>query len=349
MQLSNDLPGITVTKEKGISDEVHAFLTSIAWGSDGAVYQRHDLSERLYSLPDPYLILLRDAVAIAGTAVFNKRIGYIGNTPLPFFYVCFFAASPRIRGRGLIKQFGASFMTRIREDESTPAVYMGVIERGNHSSYKVAQNAGYNTISLLKTVGFSRFFPKKDPRCRRALPEEYATIKERLTATYSYHALVHFTHLFMRGDYYVLAENGQLIAGVQVHPARWTIKKMPGLLGKAIMHILPHIPLIKRLYNPKDFRFLTFEGVFYPDNRIDVLHRLLSAVLADKQHHTALFFLDERSPLYEALLQHGKLGLVHTFTKGNDARIVASFAQVDRHTAEELTAKPWYTTGFDYI
>lgn len=349
MAFQEQIEHITVTKEQGISPEVKTFLESIEWGSDGAVYQRHDMSERLYSLPDPYLILLKDKDRIAGTAVFNKRIGSTDHVQLPFYYVCFFASSPHIRGKGLIKKYGAHFMTKIREDEAVPAVYMGVIERGNHSSFKVSQNAGYAVISWLKTVGFSRFFPKKDTRFRKARPDEYPSIRHILSATYSDHALVHFTHLFMREDYFVLEEDGQLIAGLQAHPARWEIQRMPGLLGKVSMKVLPHLPWIKRLYNPKDFRFLSFEGLFYPDGRVDILHRLIESTLAEKGIHTALLFLDERAPLYKALLRHRKLGLVHQFTKAADARIVASLEKIDAGTAEKLRQWPWYTTGFDYI
>lgn len=349
MAFQDQIEHISVTKEQGISPEVKAFLESIEWGSEGAVYQRHDMSERLYSIPDPYLILLKDGDRIAGTAIFNKRIGDTAGTKLPFYYIGFFASSPHIRGKGLVKKYGAQFMTKIREDETDPAVYMGVIERGNHGSFKVSQNAGYDVISLLKTVGFSRFFPKKDPRFRKAKPEEYEAIKARLTHTYSDHALVHFTHLFMRGDYYVLEENGELIAGLQSHPARWEIQRMPGIMGKLVMKVLPHLPLIKRLYNPKDFQFLSFEGIFYPKGRVQVLHQLIESTLAEKSLHTALIFLDERSPVYREMLANGKLGLVHHFTKDSDARIVASLEKIDSATEEKLRQWPWYTTGFDYI
>lgn len=349
MAIPEQIEHITVTKEQGISPEVKAFLESIEWGSEGAVYQRHDMSERLYSLPDPYLILLRDEDRIAGTAIFNKRTGNTHGKELPFYYVCFFASSPHIRGKGLIKKYGAQFMTKIREDETDPAVYMGVIERGNHGSFKVSQNAGYEVISHLQTIGFSRYFPKQDARFRKARPDEYGLLRDLLHERYSDHALVHFTHLFMRGDYYVLEEQGQLLAGAQAHPARWEIQRMPGFSGKLIMNVLPHVPLIRRLYNPKDFRFLSFEGLFYPPGRIDILHRLLESILAHKNCHTAMLFLDERSPLYSALIDYGRLGLVRQFTKDANARIVASFEHMDAALEKQLRTLPWYTTGFDYI
>lgn len=340
---------LQVTKEHGISEEVKSFLESIAWGNEGAVYQRHDLSDRLFHLPDPYVIVLRDAEGIAGTALFNKRTGTTQGWEIPFYYVCFFAASPRIRGKGYIKSYGKTFMTKIREDQQESAVYMGVIERGNHSSFKVAQQAEYEVVSTLKTVGFSRFFPKQDPRFRKALPSEYEIIKARLKSTYDTYALVHFTHLFHRGNYFVLEEDGQIIAGLQVHPARWDIKEMPGVMGKIQLHLLPYIPLIRRLYNPRDFRFLSFEGIFFPTACTDLLHRLMESCLHHFQCHTALLFLDERAPLYHALQQYGRLGLINRFTKHTDARIVASLEQIDDHRQKALLTLPWYTTGFDYI
>ncbi len=348
--MENRIEGITVTRERGISAEVKAFLESIAWGSEGAVYERHDITERLLSLPDPYLILLRDEEGrIAGTAVFNKRYGQVGNTRLPFYYVGFFASSPHIRGRGLIKRFGSKFMSSIREGNDEPAVYMGVIERGNHSSYQVALGAGYHEVARLKTVGFSRFFPRHSESLQPLRAADRPRMLQLLEEFYSHHVLYHTSHLFHKDNYYTLEKEGQILAGAQIYFGRWVMRKMGGPLGPFLLKVLPVLPLLRRLYNPSDFRFLTVEGLYHAPGREDALYELLEGLLHRFQHHTALIWLDERSPLYQMLLQRKNLGLVHHFTKDADARIVACYSHLTDEQQALLNQRPWYTTGFDYI
>lgn len=348
--MENRIDGITVTRERGISAEVKTFLESIAWGSEGAVYERHDITERLLSLPDPYLILLRDEEGrIAGTAVFNKRYGQLDDERLPFYYVGFFASSPHIRGRGLIKRFGSKFMSSIREGNEEPAVYMGVIERGNHSSFQVALGAGYHEVARLKTVGFSRFFPRHSP-CIQPLNEAaQPQMLHLLEQFYGSHVLYHTTHLFHKNHYFTLEKDGQILAGAQVYAGRWVMRKMGGPLGPFLLKVLPKLPLLRRLYNPSDFRFLTVEGMYHAPGKEDCLYELLEGLLHRFKYHTALIWLDERSPLYNMLMHRKNLGLVHHFTKSADARIVTSYSHLTDAQQEHLNRRPWYTTGFDYI
>lgn len=58
-------------------------------------------------------------------------------------------------------------MRSIRNEEDRKTIFVGFIEKGNKSSYKVTEAAGYKPIPNIQTMGFSRFFPKKSKRVEK--------------------------------------------------------------------------------------------------------------------------------------------------------------------------------------
>ncbi len=340
----------SIWKEHGISVEAIEFLDSIAWGSDGAVYEHKNTPEHFKYITNPYLVFITEEEKIMGTAVFCNPQVTVAGKPYNYYYTRYFASSPVIRGRGVIKRLAIQVMSSIREGETKKTIFVGFVERGNKSSYKVSESAGYRTIGTIKTVGFSRFFPKKSAKIQQVKTEaEKQEVIALLMNQYQQHALVQFDYLFMHDNYYVIRENNEIVAGCQFHKAHWVINKMPGLMGKIILKVVPRIPLLNQLFNPKKFEFLAFEGLFFKPGKEKRLHELFEGLLAQEKLKSALFWLDEKCPWYKALTQYGRSGLINKFVKESDVYIMASYQNM---TVEEIYAtenSPLYASGFDYI
>ncbi|MCO6493448.1 MAG: hypothetical protein J5I98_33820 [Phaeodactylibacter sp.] len=121
--------------------------------------------------------------------------------------------------------------------------------------------------------------------------------------------------------YFVLEEQGRIVAGAQAHQAHWSIEKLPGFVV-LLLPVIPHLPLVSRIFNPRAFRFLTFEGFFAEPGYEGRLQDLLEAILARYGYHSAIFWFDERDSFCPQLLKHNRMGLLHQFVGGFEARFM---------------------------
>lgn len=340
----------SIWKEQGIPIEAIEFLDSISWGSEGAVYEHKNTPENFKFITNPYLISITEDEKIMGTAVFcNPRVTVAGQS-FNYYYTRYFASSPVIRGRGVIKRLAIQVMSSVREGETEKTIFVGFVEKGNKSSYKVSESAGYRNIGTIKTVGFSRFFPKKSSNIQQVKNEtEKKEIIELLKNQYRQHALVQFDYLFIKDNYYMIKENDKIVAGCQFHKAHWVVNKMPGLMGKIILNVVPRIPLFNKLFNPKKFEFLAFEGIYFKPGKEKFLHELFEGLLAKEKLKSALFWMGEKCPWYRTLNQYGRSGLINKFVKGSDVYIMASYQNMTPEEVHAAENSPLYASGFDYI
>lgn len=341
---------IKIERMHGLSQEVIQFLDSVTWGTDYSLYEHLDTEERIRHLADPHLILLRFQGRIGGTAVFTRREVLCNGQSFNSYYIRYFAASEEMRGKGLIKKYGVQIMQLIRQDVTEKTIFWGAIERGNIRSWKVASSAGYVESVSMKTMGFSRFFPKIDPRMTVVAGDaEKKEMLGLLKGMYKHHNLVQFESLFIHGNYFTLREKGEIIAGAQVHLALWSVRHMPGIKGKLILNVIPILPFINKIFNPKRFDFLGFEGIYFKPGRENEVLKLFSSLLAHFNKNSALFWFDPRCPHYATLKKQGHLGMLYPFVKNADSRIMISFENMDKPDQELVNKGPDYLSAFDFL
>jgi L-amino acid N-acyltransferase YncA len=340
----------SIWKEQGISREAIEFLDSISWGSDGAVYEHKNTPEHFKYITNPYLVFITEEEKIMATAVFCNPQVTVAGEAFNYYYTRYFASSPAIRGKGVIKRLAAGVMSSIRNGEKAKTIFVGFVERGNKSSYSVSASAGYRAIGTIKTVGFSRFFPKKSARIQQVITEaEKKEVLALLKEQYQQHALVQFDYLFMNDHYYVIKEHNKIIAGCQVHKAHWVINKMPGFMGKMMLNVVPGIPLLNKLFNPKKFEFLAFEGICFKPGKEKLLHELFEGLLAREKLKSALYWMGEKCPYRNALTRYGRMGLINKFVKNSDVYIMASYQNMTPEEIHTTENSPLYASAFDYI
>jgi len=237
----------------------------------------------------------------------------------------------------------------VREGEKEKAIYFASIEGRNRRSYNFVKGVGYEQIAEIRSLGFSRFFPRKLNAVEQV---QTAAVREEvlqlLREKYKHHSLLHFSNLFKHDHAYVLRRDGKIKAFVQVHEALWVIKKIKGKQGEMIMKYAPHIPLINQLFNPNRFQFVAFEGLYYRDSLKD-LTRLMEAALAIHGVKSALFWFDAKDPMYREVTDNAKLGILHNFVKDNNAYVLASFRNFTAEDEERVRNAPAYISGFDNI
>lgn len=340
----------TIWKYKGVPEEVISFFEETNWGSAGAVYERKNSSELVRQLKDPYLFAIQNESQIVGTAVFCHTRPYVKRTPLNCYIIRYFAAGAAIQGKKLIKHYAGKVMELVRQEETEKTIYIGCVEKGNIRSFKVVENAGYEVLGVQSVNAFSRFFPKAQPDIEPiSRPDEKAEVLHLLEDYYQDHVLTHFDYLFLNNHYFVIREQGKIIAGCQYHRAHWAINNMPGIMGKIIMNVLPRLPFINKLYNPKKFEFLAFEGIHFKPGHEKTLHRLFEGLLHREQLHSALFWMGETCPYRQKLVAYGNLGILNSFVKDSGVYIMTSYRNMSEEEIQKLKSGPLHASSFDYI
>ena len=333
-----------------IPDEAIEFLESIAWGNDGAVYEHRNTGEHIRLLHQPTLIAIQDNTRIQATAVFCNTPVSSGKQEYNCYYIRYFASSKEIRGKGVMKKYAAKVFELIRNDEKEKTVFFASIEKENKASYKAVQNVNYVNIGTVKTIGFSRFFPKPNKNMEVVKTENVRReVMELLQRQYKEHALVQFNSIFLNDDYYIVRDEGEIVAGCQLHRVHWVINKMKGLTGKIIMTIVPLVPLLNKLFNPKRFEFLAFEGIYCKEGFEDKLMELFEGLLAQEKLKSAMFWLGETCSLRKRILEKGKTGLLHSFIKDSDIFILAAFHELEKEEINDIKRRPIFASAFDYI
>lgn len=341
--------GYTLFRTRALSDEIVQFLENTAFGSKDNLYRHFYIREFVAHTPRTEFYLLRNhEKELMGLVAFCRRT-FMGSPPYEGAYIRYFASSPKIRGKKLISRFSKEFMQWVRREQRTPLVLFGSIEGRNKASRAIADHLGFEPFAPFKTMGFSRFRPRMKGEVHPVSAEEWKELLPKLTAFYSNHAFWGQDYLNVDGDYYVLKKDGKIVCGAQVHKAHWVVEKMMGFVGKYVLPVIPFVPFLRSIFNPRAFHFLNFEGVYVEKGQEASLIDLFESLLHIKKYHSALIWFDERDPLYQALVNIGKLGLLSRFTKNANASFIVDFSCFPEEDAKKIRAVRYcYPTGYDY-
>lgn len=340
----------SIWRHEGIPKEAFEFLDRIAWGNEGAVYEHKNTKEHILMIHKPTLMAIYEQDKIQGTAVFCNTAVSVGSAQFNCYYIRYFASSKEIRGKGVIKKYGIKVMESVRDGEKEKTVFFASVEKGNKASYRTVESAGYENIGVVKTNGFSRYFPRENKKMEQVATDVVRQeVLALLKKQYEAYALVQFNSIFLNDDYFVIRENGEIVAGCQFHRVHWVINNMPGTLGKILMRVVPHIPVINKLFNPKKFEFLAFEGIYVKPGFENKLSDLFEGLLAKEKLKSSMYWMGESCPLRKRILEKCKAGLIHTFIKDSDVFIMAAFHDLTEEEITDLKSRPLFVSGFDYI
>lgn len=320
-------------------ERVRQFLDQIHWGNRGTQYRRPVTLDAAQRLHRPWVFSIETPNEIIGTVVANQ---YTFTSESDGFYFRYFASHPTIRGRAILGFNARRVMAWIETHHRPQDFSYAFLEKKNEASIKMVQHLGFRPYQTSLTNGFSRFFPKLDPRVRAVCdPVEQQAISQRLESYYENHSFVHDKGWHNQSNYFILEENGELVAGLQVIPARWEVVQMEGRMGQFLVRWGKFLPGIQRIFNPSDFQFLGLEGLYVKSGKEHCLIRLMEHVLAHFKTHAALFWQDPTSPHF--LGNRRDLGILHTFVQGTGSWLMA------KNLPDNMKSKPAYISCFDFV
>ncbi len=234
-------------------------------------------------------------------------------------------------------------------NENDKHIMYAFIESMNERSKNLVNQAGYEYIRSFLTVAFSRFSPKPDRRVSLITAEdERKKMESLLLDYYKDYSFFSTEFAFFGNKYYVLKEDGEIVAGVSVIPSSYKIYEMPGVWGWITMNVLPKAPYFKRLFHPEQFRHLVFHAIYCRKGKEELLPDLFESACASEGYFTGLTWLDDRSELYDILRSGVRMGTLNRILNAKPGLVYARFLNLTDREKESFYDAPAYVSGFDF-
>jgi len=232
--------------------------------------------------------------------------------------------------------------------ENDRHILYAFIESMNERAKNLVHQAGFEYIRSFLTVAFSRFNPKPDRRVSKLEENEIKEMRELLRDYYRNYSLFTPEYAFYGNKYYVLKEDGEIIAGVSAIPTANKVYDIPGVWGWVMMKVLPRAPYFRRLFSPGEFKFLVFDALYCKKGKEQLLYSLLESACAAEGFHTGLMWLDDRSELYDKVRTEGRLGALNRMLNAKPGLVYIKFVNLTEEEKDKFYDAPAYVSGFDF-
>jgi len=180
-----------------------------------------------------------------------------------------------------------------------------------------------------------------------AADQEKDIVLKRIQEFYKDYTLFYSDAIFKNRDYYMIKENGRMVAGVQIYPVRWNIVDFGSGLANGAVRVLTRIPWIRKRISPDELSFLAFDAIYCEPGYEKVLYELMEGVLERTGKYIALLMMDLESDLYGIFRDQKKLGILHKITGTTHADIRIRFIHMPEEVRQEFYKRPTYIPTYD--
>lgn len=326
------------------TEEIIQLLESVTLGTDGAHYRHLDTRERIQEADNPLFLSMERHEKVLGNVTFCRRND--------IWYIRYFAFNESMQstGRKKSKAKGGLLRTELNrffnqalqaELEEPVNAFYAYIDPRNAKSLWMSESFGFETIGKIATQTFSRTRPKKSSRVQKM--NDWNEIADLVNSNFS-DQLFYFDAQSKKPPFYVLRDdNGTVLASAKINISDWAIDRLPGKFGGTLIKILPYIPVIRRLIQPKYHSFVVPEAVYVKDQNPIHLTELFEGILASENRKVAMWWVDEKEPSYIEMKSTVKWGPLNRILGVNQVNVVVKSNQ------SFDDSKVIYTSGFDFI
>ncbi len=358
---------VEVEQEPG--QDIINHLKNTVIGTPGRLlYRLTGIEKKIRLLNPSYFLVLRKLNRLLGTIGFVLRTTCNQTVSYSSWYIRYFSIRAPLRtkihrkenyddkpssGDNIIKDsikdyfYEPNRLLGKTSDSGQKTFIYAYIERENIRSKLFSDLMEFQIVRNFSTYFFSRISPKIHPGIRRIKEEEKSDMLMLLKKFYSVFNMYTEKYLFYEDNYYLLKINDEIVAGVQANPETWEIIKKPGLKGKLLSDIIPHIPGVSKLFDPQNFRFVAMEGIYYKEGYEKYLLPLFETVCGLTNTHFALMWLDTDSQLTRTIDKLGHRGLLSKLIKPVEANIIVKFINFSEEEKESFRDNPAYLSCFD--
>lgn len=316
------------------------FIRNITYGTNGMIYKINSVETEFKKYKDPLFISLKENDQLVGIRVLNHKQMQQNGFNVDIFYKSLLAIDPEKRNKG----YGTLILDKITEhifSKYDKVILSAFVEEGNIRSKRAVQKANFEHIASFAALSHICLRPKANKNVTILGKDDESKILSLLTSQYSDRTFVDVDGSFEPESYYILKENNEIKAGLQVKVASWSFVQFSGLYGFMLMKIVPKIPILKRIFNPTNHSFIRIGNGYITDGIS--FTELLHTVLHQYGFNTCLACLNPNSDIDSKIIAEMKKGIL-----SSEASKVNMFAECKNIAIPDLgvTSENCFYTNF---
>lgn len=362
---------LTVEVEDRPNQELLDHMHSTLMGQPGGLRYHHTgLEDRMMSGGENYFMYLRKSGKMLGSVGFCGKPSLTDGLKHDSWLIRYFsikapmAVVPKKRkekadlkdetkrstvlGRFIQPIFAEPSQLRKGEQNTDqPSIIFAIIDQTNIRSMNFSAQMGLETVGALAGFSFSRLSPMKSARVEQIQEADKEQVLTLLKEYYNSYSLFFTEPVFKNNDYYVIKEDGEVVAGVQFYPVHWKITDFGGKVANLAMKWLTLIPWVKKRISLENLNFLAFDAIYCKSGYENTLYELMEGILEHTGTYIGMMMMDEASHLYTIFREKQKLGLMHKFMGTYHADIRVRFINMPEETRNYFLEHPTYIPTYD--
>jgi hypothetical protein len=353
----------------GADIQILHHLKNTVLGTPGRLrYQLTGIEEKLDHIPNISFMVLTRQDKLLGSVGFIQRDTYCMGKDQRAYYIRFFSINAplrskklkkekfreRNRGGNIVKDISLPYTenpAKLKNDfdpEEKNLVY-SYVESDNFRSMNFSEMMWGESIGKSKTFIFSRLRPKSTEGFRRIRHEEKKSLRGRIQDKYDKYNLFTDENLFLNDNFFVLEKAGEIIMGAQVHPEKWRVIEMKGKMSKFMIRVMPYLPWIRNVFNPRAFRFLAIEGIWYRKGSENHFNAFFEALCHHFGMHFLLTWADTGSDLFQDMEANLDFGIIGSSFERNEVDIRVTFNNFSKEEKKFYFENPSYISAYDMV
>lgn len=291
------------------TDGILQLLQSVQLGTNGTIYQHLDTAKRITELENPLFLSMERSERVLGNITFCRR--------KQDWYIRYFAFDAFLQADGnqksskkdglLVRELNQFFEDTFAQDVRSFYAY---IDPRNTKSLWMSERFNFEKVSTIITQTYSRFFLPKSTRAEEI--ENFQADQSKSLFFESNADLIN----------YGIIENGKTIASARVKKVRWKISRLPGKNGNLLAKVLPYVPLLNRVINPKEHSFVVIESLNCQSNNPTLIKELLDGILFHQKENLIIWWQEETSEQYQSIRDKIKWGPMDKLVGRNQVDLV---------------------------
>lgn len=324
-----------------ITEDLITFLEGTELGTNGTKYTHLDLRKRIFEADHPTSFSLKRNQRIIANVTFCVRDFA--------FYVRYFAFHPRFQSdsrsqrkrnvRSGLEQSIEGVFKKLEDQKELP--FYAYVDADNSRSQHMSSRFGFSPYTGIVSRTFSRLYIPKTSGI--SFSSDWDEIAERVKKEYG-HYDGYFNNHVQKPPFVLLKDvHGTIEAYAKFTLVKWKFHRLPGPFGGLLVSILPYIPFLRRLIQPKAHVFLCPDIVSHGIDSKQ-LERLFSAALALYKVNSIIWFVDPNDTVYDKVKDNLRWGLLDRIIGTKKVNVMV------RNAKRPYSSKtPFFVNSFDLI
>ena len=361
---------LSIEVESSPSEELMEHMYGTVMGQPGGMQYHHtDLEDRLRSGHEDYFMFLRKSGKMLGSVGFCGKHAETAGTAHDSWLIRYFSIKAPIKGVPRKQKTKADLQdenkrttvlgrfiqpifadpSQLREEKRTgkPAIIFATIDQTNLRSMNFSAQMGLETVGSFAAFTFSRLRPRRSSRIENVQEAEQGAILKQIQEFYKDYTLFFSDAIFKNNDYYIIREQGRMVAGVQIYEINWKILDFGNRLTNWASNLLTWIPGIRHRLTREKISFLAFDALYCEPGHEKALYELLEGVLHQSRHYIGMMMMDQESGLYRMFMDRRKLGFLYRIMGAKFADIRMRFIQMPEEVKKHFYERPTYIPTYD--